>query len=388
MNPAHSGATPANREPPEVKPRSSLLHVVALLGLAVVAAGAIGFGLWFGLGQPDLSASVPAAPAPSGQPTTQTSKRSLTVAERLDGLKIILAVVGGIGAVVALTVAYRRQRHGEIATYRDKRAEAREVTKAFTDRYGKAADLLGGATAAVRLAGVYALAALADDWEDGRQMCIDLLCAYLRMPYDPEPESDGYLVGNREVRRSLLRVIRNHLRPGWTAVSWARCKFSFEGATFDCGDLSGIRLDGDPGAPRDERPNMTFHGARFIGDFDLRNVKFAGTPVWFTKAKFLGDGIQFDEAEFAGSTVDFRKTEWTSGAVSFIGTKYTIGTVTFGGAQFNGADVAFNRAQFSGADVTFDGAERTAGLVTFTDATHTGGTVAWGPFPSLPSSPE
>jgi hypothetical protein len=29
------------------------------------------------------------------------------------------------------------------------------------------------------------MAALAEAWEQHRQQCIDLLCAYLRLPYDP-----------------------------------------------------------------------------------------------------------------------------------------------------------------------------------------------------------
>jgi hypothetical protein len=347
LPPIETAAT--DRNPPEVVPRSLLSHVALLLGLALAAAVALSGVVWFGLGRPDLSALAPAVSAAAGQPGGAMVRRPLTVAERLDGLKIVLALVAGIGAVVALTIAYRKQRHGEIAAYRDKRSEAREITKAFTERYGKAADLLGGNTAAVRLAGVYALAALADDWDDGRQMCVDLLCAYLRMPYSPDPQSDGYLVGNREVRRSLLRVIRNHLRPGWTDVSWGQCGFSFEGATFDCGDLSKICLDIDPNATHDRRPNMTFHGAQFIaGSFDLSGVEFAGAPVWFTKAQFLGGSVRFD------------------------------------GARFIGSDVYFDRAEFNGADVSFGSATWSAGAVTFTDAKHTGGTVGWGPFAPLP----
>ena len=32
--------------------------------------------------------------------------------------------------------------------------------------------------AAVRLAGMYAMAGLADDWKENRQTCVDVLCAY------------------------------------------------------------------------------------------------------------------------------------------------------------------------------------------------------------------
>ena len=31
------------------------------------------------------------------------------------------------------------------------------------------------------------MAGLADDWPENRQTCVDVLCAYLRLPYDPDP---------------------------------------------------------------------------------------------------------------------------------------------------------------------------------------------------------
>src|SRR5690606_24918371 len=74
--------------------------------------------------------------------------------------------------------------------------------------------------------GVYAMASLADDWEQGRQMCIDVLRAYLRMPYTPpaEPNSNGSGDGDaeadgvdeqtqrarleeRQVRHTIIRII-------------------------------------------------------------------------------------------------------------------------------------------------------------------------------------
>src|SRR5437762_5625162 len=46
--------------------------------------------------------------------------------------------------------------------------DRREQTKLFNERFGRAADQLGSDNPAVRLAGVYALAGLADDWPAGR----------------------------------------------------------------------------------------------------------------------------------------------------------------------------------------------------------------------------
>ncbi|MEU9019811.1 hypothetical protein [Actinomadura sp. NPDC048394] len=77
---------------------------------------------------------------------------------------------------------FRRQRHQEIATaLSDYDAGERRMT----DLYTKAADQLGSGKAPVRLAGLYALERLAQDTPGHRQTTVNLICAYLRMPYTP-----------------------------------------------------------------------------------------------------------------------------------------------------------------------------------------------------------
>src|SRR5438094_304555 len=93
---------------------------------------------------------------------------------------IAVALVGAVGLGGALA---------EAADARAALESERSGTRLFNERYAKAAEQLGSDKAAVRLAGVYALAGLADDWPSGRQTCIDVLCAYLRMPYTP-PSDD------------------------------------------------------------------------------------------------------------------------------------------------------------------------------------------------------
>jgi hypothetical protein len=68
------------------------------------------------------------------------------------------------------------------------------------------------------------MAGLADDWQDHRQMCVDVLCAYLRMPYEPGPGDDApvekrlVLQASREVRHTVIRVITAPLN-GTASVS-------------------------------------------------------------------------------------------------------------------------------------------------------------------------
>jgi len=72
-------------------------------------------------------------------------------------------VTGCIGGVVA----YRRQRLSEADHRLNESHHRREATKLFNERYTAAVEQLGSERAAVRLGGVYAMAGLAEDWQDG-----------------------------------------------------------------------------------------------------------------------------------------------------------------------------------------------------------------------------
>jgi hypothetical protein len=58
----------------------------------------------------------------------------------------------------------------------------------ITELYTKAADQLGSDKAPVRLAGLHALERLAQNTPEQRQTIVDVICAYLRMPYTPPNE--------------------------------------------------------------------------------------------------------------------------------------------------------------------------------------------------------
>ena len=95
-------------------PERLLPNVFVVLLIGTLLTLSLGAGMWFALGRPDLTAPppVPAVTPTGAQPPTPAigtpaRARSLTVAERLDSVKLILAIVAGFGGVVALTVAYR-----------------------------------------------------------------------------------------------------------------------------------------------------------------------------------------------------------------------------------------------------------------------------------------
>ncbi len=230
-------------------------------------------------------------------------------------LQLVFATVAGAGALVALIVAYRRQKISEADSVHDR-------TRVFNERFTTIAAQLGDAQPAVRLAGVHAMAGLADDWKQNRQTCVDVLCAYLRLPYEPAPargddadpaERTAYRA-NREVRHTVIRVIGAHLRPG-AAASWQGLDFDFTGVVFDGGDFSG--------------------------------AVFSGAEVRFDGAVFSGGAVLFYGAAFSGGTVGFDNTRFSGGTVNFSG-----------GTEFSGAEVSFTGAVFSGGLVDFFGAKR------------------------------
>jgi hypothetical protein len=155
---------------------------------------------------------------------------------RLDAVRTGLAAGAGAGAAVGLMLAFRRQHHQEIATdLSDRDATERRITELYT----KAVEQLGNDKAPVRLGGLYALERLAQDNPAHRQTIVNVICAYLRMPFSgtaptrkPEPEATQYpkepaaetetrtdgiadtWQQERQVRLTAQRILAEHLRRG------------------------------------------------------------------------------------------------------------------------------------------------------------------------------
>jgi uncharacterized protein YjbI with pentapeptide repeats len=294
----------------------------------------------------------------------------------VDVTKLALTVAGGVGGVVALVIAYRRQRDVEQGR--------------FVERFSAAAAQLGAPDVAVRIAGVYAMAGVADESEGlRRQQCIDVLCGYLRLPYDAEHGSSGrtkkvvttanprsadgadesgkveehheYRSNDREVRATILRVIADHLR-SWAEYSWSRSDFDFRTAYLEEVDLSHARFSRTAQFGRATfAGTAVFSGATFAGSAGFDGATFAGTAM-FSGTAFAGSA-RFNGATFADDT-------WFDEA-TFTGTAW------FGDAIFDGADTWFPTATFTGdalfGSATFAG-DAWFGGTTFAGATQFGGT--------------
>ena len=94
-----------------------------------------------------------------------------------------LTVIGTLAAQYFGRRATSKQLDRMLGEQREQldRTLAEQRIRTLNERFATAAEQLGtDKPPAVRLAGVYAMAGLADDWEKNRQTCIDVLCGYLR----------------------------------------------------------------------------------------------------------------------------------------------------------------------------------------------------------------
>ncbi|WP_097983114.1 pentapeptide repeat-containing protein [Streptomyces sp. f150] len=289
------------------------------------------------------------------------SQRRIDAKTLFDLVTLSFGVVAGAGALVALVVAYRRQRV-------DEEGARREATRLHTERFTTAVGQLGDASPAVRLGAVHALAGLADDAPDTglRQTCIDVLCAYLQLPFTPDPGGDDadreehhrYL-SLRKVRQTILRLIGDHYRrPQGTHRSWQG---------YDL-DLTGVTIDGD----------MDFGDVTFAdGVVNFSGATFSGSTLNFGGAVFCGARVYFGDVTFADGVVNFSGATFSDGMVSFSGATFAGDSVFFAGTAFTGGMVSFDHTVFSSSHVSFIGAEFSAGYVPFHGAAFTSGTVSF-----------
>ncbi|XVQ11126.1 pentapeptide repeat-containing protein [Spirillospora sp. CA-255316] len=243
-----------------------------------------------------------------------------------------------------------------------------------TDRVTAAVAQLGDTSPAIQLGGVHALAGLADDapTREFRQTCIDVLCAYLRLPYDPDPgdlqevpespeqaEARKTYRALREVRHTVIRIIGSHPRED-AAVSWKGHGFDFTDTVFDGGDSSHAHFTGG---------TVRFRGARFTaGMVSFADARFEGSEVNFTNARFEGGGVDFADAHFEGCKVYFAHTHFVGSKVKFRHTRFVGSKVYFWYARFESGKIYFKETRFVGGRVDFTDASFDGSVVYFDDA--------------------
>jgi len=282
-------------------------------------------------------------------------------------LKIAFAVAAGIGGVVALVTAYRRQRITEMT-------ERREGTRLFQRtvhhrrRPARARSLSGPPRRCLR------------HGRPSRRLArpaANMRRRALRLPADAlQTQTRRRRPGRRphhlacEVRHTVIRVIKDHLQPGKTRaptlVPWHGLDLDFTGVVFDGGDFRCVQFTGG---------EIDFTGAQFTGPIvNFDNAEFTGGTVDFFGAEFADGEVIFNSAMFSGGTVLFHGT-FAGAEVGFYGALFTGGTVDFGQAEFTGGTVNFSASKFVGSTVSFEGAKFVGADVSFYGADFAGAPV-------------
>ncbi|WP_433781579.1 pentapeptide repeat-containing protein [Actinomycetospora sp. CA-101289] len=339
------------RPDPQITPISTWALVLVVLVILTVGGGVT---IWlYG-----IASTTP----PPGQPAD--------AAVRIDAIRTGLTIAVGTGGAFGLVLAFRRQQSGEI-TGRNQIVDTTE--RRITELYTKAVDQLGAAEAPVRLGGLYALERLAQNTPDQRQTIVDVICAYLRMPYPSAsasgqnpffPEGRGKAAPDhtaqqeRQVRLTAQNILHRHLRPCDTARFWRGLDIDLTGAHLISFDLDSCqvrdaRFDGATFTGRaffngtTFSGGATFFGATVDGGAFFEGATFSGGAT-FRGATFSGGGY-FTEATFSGSA-PFNRV-FTGGpfdsGVSFYRATFS-GSAFFNGATFN-ADTDFRLANFGDA---------------------------------------
>ncbi|MEH1017498.1 pentapeptide repeat-containing protein [Micromonospora sp. CPCC 206060] len=306
---------------------------------------------------------------------------------QMESIKTALTIGAAVTGAFALLLAFRRQ---QLAERTQQATEYDAGEKRVTELYVKAAEQLGSDKAPVRLAGLYALERLAQDNPIHRQSIVEVICAYLRMPYtppddqptptpavqppadDPTPAAPTAATGDsgkpavdpreeRQVRLAAQRILARHLRP--TApegephpLYWGpQVVLDLTEAVLTDLDFTGCHLH-----------KATFTKAHFGGDAGFGGAAF-GVAARFDGVTFGGDA-GFGGAAFGGYA-GFDGV--TFGGVAGFGGVTFGGVAGFGGVTFGG-DAGFGGAAFGGdagfGGVTFGAAARFDGVTFGGDA--------------------
>lgn len=251
----------------------------------------------------------------------------------------------------------------------------RDTTKELNARFITATSQFADTVPTIRLAGAYALAALADDWtvhgrKGERQVCIDVLCSYLRSRNRHDIQLGLEDPSDTDLRKTVQRIIAEHLQLSHS-TTWRTSNFDFTGATFTELDLKGANFAG----------STSFDKCYINGEmFSLANGSFVGQESTFCNAVFA-----VDEADFMGAVFDsgngalFTGSDFSgAGRTNFSGSRFKnfvdftecdFGEqVHFANVSFE-ANTSFYKAQFHGwasfENAIFAGAQSIFTLATF-----------------------
>lgn len=264
-------------------------------------------------------------------------------------------VSAAVVALYALWLNDRRRRVEESRHDLERRSNEQARERAADERFARAVELLGHDADQVRVGAVHALAGLARSRSSYVQTVLDVLCAYLRRPFDHpdyvenrtaerplwEPADERIADQEKQVRLAAQRVISELLLEGRQEDG----KFpdlDLTGALLDYIDLSGRAIG-----------HLVLRDAQLHGTTRLTMTEING-DAWFTRAVSYGR-LDCDNVVFRGrcnfphliahDRVSFEGAHFQQGAV-FLSSEFH-GPVTLAGSAFT-KSVDLRRTLFRG----------------------------------------
>ncbi|UOZ08664.1 pentapeptide repeat-containing protein [Amycolatopsis sp. WQ 127309] len=266
---------------------------------------------------------------------------------RSDALKTGGLAGGAIVALYALWLNDRRRRVEERRQDIERQRHELESQRAEQDRervaderFAKAVELLGHAADQVRVGALHALAGLARSRPAYTQTVLDVLCSYLRRPFEHVRYQDGLDRHDRDAKRdtpereqelqvrlTAQRLIRE-LLPAADQADAPDYDLDLTGAVVEYFDLSGCRIGGMVLRYAALHSSTNLSGCRFtgrvyftaagtdkgrlIGNFRCRGAVFE-SHAWFSGTRFA-ELADFTATTFAGRTT-FKDAEFLRDAV-------------------------------------------------------------------------
>ena len=236
----------------------------------------------------------------------------------LEVVKVSLTTIGGIGGTGYLVIKYRERASAERAERAAELARKDIEQEKAEQKLLNAVQQLGSESPQVRIAGVYALANVADTYRgDYRQRVVDILCGYLRTQRgtwgkttadaDETTPTKAYVSNDGAVESTVLEVLGRHLRKrhertgAHDAVTqdvdddqlWCDCVIDIHDAVIaEQASLNHLSFDKE----------VNFQGTNFLDVADFTRTTFgyadfSGSHFW--RPALLEDTTFLDSAIFS-----------------------------------------------------------------------------------------
>lgn len=223
----------------------------------------------------------------------------LLVALRAPAIEIVKTAGVAGGAIVALYALWLNDRKHFL-----------ESEKVADERFARSVELLGNEADQVRVGAMHSLVWLAKSTPRYQQTVLDVLCAYLRRPFEhpahlvrPDDPEQAFLDVEQAIRlEHQVRITAQRLIKD--TLSWGKKRkhkhydLDLTGATLEYFSLDGRRVN-----------RLVARRAQFYGITNLRNVH-ALKPALFSGGTFHGR-LQLDNAVFAGG-ISFQEVTFKS----------------------------------------------------------------------------